>query len=238
MNFLKAVLILLFAIKCFALEDFNGSIVLYDTNKSQWNIINETDANTKFSPCSTFKILNSVISLEVGAVKDINETIKWDGQIREYSAWNCDQNMQSAIKNSTVWFYKELASRAGEQKMQAGVYAAHYGNMDTSQTLTNFWLGNGSLKISPKEQVEFLYKLFTYRLPFNSVNIDIVRQIILQVDEPSYKIYGKTGSCGGNGWFVGVLEKQHGDVYFAFHENNSSGARVKEFALKYLKDEF
>lgn len=235
MNFLKAILLFFVAIKSFAFSDFNGSIVLYDTNTSNWSIENKEDANTRFSPCSTFKILNSAISLEVGAVKDVNETIKWDGQTREYEAWNSDQNMQSAIRYSTVWFYKELAVRVGEQKMYAGVHAAHYGNMDTSKTLTDFWLGGGSLKISPKEQVEFLYKFFTYNLPFNSANVDIIKNMILQVNEPNYSVLGKTGSCDNNGWFVGVLEKPHGDVYFAFHENNSSGTRVKEFALEYLK---
>jgi beta-lactamase class D len=122
--------------------------------------------------------------------------------------------------------------------MYAGVSAAKYGNMDTSSSLISFWLGDGSLKITPKEQVDFLYKLFTYRLPFSSKNINITKEIIKQDTNDSYIIYGKTGSCDNNGWFVGFAKLQQREIFFSFHvrESGVSGQLVKDYALPYLKD--
>ncbi|MEY4504900.1 MAG: hypothetical protein RL154_1197, partial [Pseudomonadota bacterium] len=89
--YIKSFILTLFCITfSFANQDFNGSIVFYDTNTSKYSIINEADANTRFSPCSTFKILNSVISLDSGAVKDEKELIAWDGINRPYNNWNQD----------------------------------------------------------------------------------------------------------------------------------------------------
>ena len=105
-----------------------------------------------------------MIALDSGVVKDENEVIKWDGVKREYEVWNRDHTMHSAIAVSAVWFYQELASRIGEKRMREYVSRAQYGNADTSNTITDFWLGNGSLKISLNEQVDFLARLMRNNL--------------------------------------------------------------------------
>src|SRR6185436_16830723 len=34
----------------------------------------------RFSPCSTFKIPNSLIGLETGVIKDLDHVFRWDGK--------------------------------------------------------------------------------------------------------------------------------------------------------------
>lgn len=65
------------------------------------------------SPTSAFKIPNLLIALEVGAIKDENDVIKWDCQKRWLPVWNKGLTLTKVYKNATVWFYKELACRIG-----------------------------------------------------------------------------------------------------------------------------
>jgi beta-lactamase class D len=233
--------ILCFAIPAFASPPtstkYNTTAVILDLNTSKRTVINAKRADERLSPCSTFKILNSIISLDTKAVKDENETIKWDGTVREYAAWNRDHSMRSAVSVSTVWFYQELARRVGAKKMGDGVKAARYGNMDTSKTLTDFWLGGGSLKNSANEQVEFLAKMLKNELPFSVRSVSIAKEIMTLEKKEGYVFGGKTGSCGGVGWFVGFVESNANVKVFAFNikGEGANGAEAKKIAVDFLK---
>lgn len=214
---------------------FDGTAVIIDLNNSK-NLTYGKHAEEQVNPCSTFKILNSIIALENGVVRDENEIIRWDGVVREYPFWNRDHSMRSAIAVSTVWFYQELARRVGEKKMAEMVRAAEYGNMNTAKTLTDFWLGGGSLKISPNEQVDFLSKLIRNQLPFSSRTMTITKDIMILEKGNGYSVSGKTGSCGGIGWFVGFVEDDNATKVFAFtiRGDGANGMEAKNIGLHYL----
>lgn len=215
---------------------FDGTAVIVDLNTSVKTIYGN-HADERVNPCSTFKILNSLIALDSGAVRDENEIICWDGVVREYPFWNHDHTMRSAIAVSTVWFYQELARRVGEKQMREMVRKAGYGNMDISRTLTDFWLGNGSLKISANEQVDFLSKLVRNQLPFTSRAMAISKDIMTLEKRNGYIFSGKTGSCGGIGWFVGFVEDDNTTKVFAFNirGEGANGLEAKKIVLEYLK---
>lgn len=215
---------------------YEGTAVILDVNSSQEEIYG-TFATERLNPCSTFKILNSLIALDTHVVKDENEIIPWDKQIRTYDFWNKDHSMRSAIAVSTVWFYQELARRIGAERMQAGVEKAHYGNHDTAKTLIDFWLSDGSLKISPQEQVIFLAKLMENSLPFSQRAMSIVKDILVIEKNEHFTFAGKTGSCGGIGWFVGFIEEPQSTHVFAFTLKGSgvSGAEAKRIAKDYFQ---
>lgn len=177
-----------------------------------------------------------MIALDSSVVRDENETIKWDGVMREYPLWNRDHTMRSAIQVSAIWSYQELARRIGEKQMAEMIRKADYGNMDTSKTLTNFWLG-GSLKISPNEQVDFLSKLVQNQLPFSLHSQSVVKDIITLEKKDDYILAGKTGSDFINiGWFVGFIEKGDNTKVFAFQVRGkgANGAEVKKIAFEFL----
>jgi beta-lactamase class D len=237
---IRVFIILWISISAFGSEPdfgkFDGTAVIVDLNTSVKTIYG-THADERVNPCSTFKILNSIIALDSGAVRDENETIAWDGVVREYPFWNHDHTMRSAIAVSTVWYYQELARRIGETKMAETVRKAQYGNRDTANTLTTFWLGGGSLKISPNEQVDFLSKMVRNQLPFSLHTQSVVKDIIRLEKRDGMTLWGKTGSCGGIGWFVGFIERDDTVKVFAFQirGEGANGVEAKKIAVKFWK---
>ncbi len=193
-----------------------GSFILYDLNKDLYIRYNPKRCNKRFIPASTFKILNSLIGLETAVIRDQEFYLTWDGTEHRMPEWNRDHTLKSAIKFSVVWYYQELARRVGYEKMYYYVHKCNYGNKDISGGIDRFWL-DGALRISQKEQIEFLKKLYKNDLPFSRRNIDIVKDILLNEDDGSYRLRAKTGSGFQDGksigWYVGYLE-QNDNVYF------------------------
>lgn len=193
-----------------------GTFLLYHLEKNALTVYNEERADKTYLPASTFKILNSLIALETEVIKDQCEVIEWDRKRRRFDQWNQDQTLKTAFRYSAVWAYQELARRIGEKQMKYWVNKAQYGNGDISGEIDTFWL-DGDLRISPREQLEFVKKLYKNELPFSQRNMDIVKEIMIVEQTPTYILRGKTGWLGIGvpqiGWFVGYLEKA-GDVYF------------------------
>ncbi|MCW8895033.1 MAG: penicillin-binding transpeptidase domain-containing protein [Sulfurimonas sp.] len=215
---------------------FDGSGVIFDLNSSKKEIFGSR-TDERLSPCSTFKILNSMIALDLKVVKDENETLLWDKKVRAYEVWNKNHSMRSAIGVSTVWFYQEMAKRVGTVRMQDMLKRVNYGNADMSHSLTDFWLGDGSLKISVNEQIKFLTKLMRNELPFSNNSTNTLKDIITLEKQPNYTLAGKTGSCGGVGWFVGFVEHNNSTRVFAFNikGDGASGAEIKKIVIEYLR---
>jgi beta-lactamase class D len=223
---------------------YDGCFVLYDEVRNETTVYNEAKSVKRVSPCSSFKIIHSLIGLETGVVRDENTVFPWDGVKSPIPEWNRDQTLQSAVKNSVVWYFQKVALKVGREKEQSYVDKVGYGNRDLSGELTGFWL-QSSLKISPREQIEILKKFYHYQLPFSKRSVDIVKKILVQSRANGIIFSGKTGSgvTGGkavNGWFVGYIEKAAGGVYyFALNIEGAGGAtgyRAKEIAQRILKD--
>lgn len=195
-----------------------GSFVLYDQNNDHYILYNEPQINQPFIPASTYKICNSLIGLETGVIPDENFIIQWDSVIRKNPNWNSDQDMKTAFKNSTVWYYQELARRVGREKMKYWIDKAVYGNADTSGGIDQFWL-TGGLRITPAQQIDFLKRLHENKLPFSQRSMDIVKKIMIQEDSFGFILRGKTGwgmmQDTDIGWYVGYLETNNNVYYFA-----------------------
>lgn len=200
--------------KYFQQAGVKGTILIYDLKKDRYVVYNAERANTGYVPASTFKIFNSLVALETGVVKNENEIIKWDGVKREIPEWNQDHTMKTAIKVSAVWFYQELARRIGEQRMQNYINLTNYGNKDIGGGIDKFWL-EGDLRITPKEQIDFLVKLHNNKLPFSPRAIAIVKNIITTEKTDNYVLRGKTGLKSNVGWYVGYLERDGNTYFFA-----------------------
>lgn len=199
-------------------DGVDGCFLLYDCENNKFSTNDAERSQQEFIPASTFKILNSLIALELGVVKDENEIIKWDGVDRGWDKWNTDHNMRSAIKYSTIWFYQELAREIGTERMQYYVDLVNYGNMNISGDIDSFWL-DGDLRISPMGQIAFLRKLYENDLPFSQRTMDVVKKIIVQQKGESFILSAKTGWAQRItpqiGWFVGYLERTGSVYYFA-----------------------
>lgn len=225
-------------------KGYDGCFVLFNQSKDEYSIYNEENSIKPISPCSTFKIVNSLIGLETNVLHDENTTFKWDGTKYPIDEWNKDQTLSTAVSNSVVWYFQKVASKVGKERMQSYLNKINYGNKDISGGITQFWL-QSSLKISPRQQVEILRNLYKYKLPFSVRNIDIVKKILRLSDHNGIVLSGKTGSGviynkGVNGWFVGYVEQRNKNViFFATNleaKDNASGTKAKEITLQILKD--
>ncbi|WP_197082444.1 class D beta-lactamase [Pedobacter sp. BMA] len=195
-----------------------GSFVIYNQNKDEYTYYNKEQISQFFTPASTFKICNTLISLDSKVISDENAIIKWDGKERQNPAWNHDTNMRQAFKNSTVWFYQEMARRVGETRMKESIERAHYGNKDISGGIDAFWL-TGSLRVTPNQQIDFLRKLQSGKLPFSKSSMDILKDIMVVDNNPNYVLRAKTGSGKQDGkyigWYVGYVTTKDNVFYFS-----------------------
>ncbi|WP_321777897.1 class D beta-lactamase [Sulfurimonas sp.] len=206
----------------------NGTIVISALNDDVKYIYNNQRAVKGYIPASTFKIINTLIALEEEVIKDENEIIKWDGEIRSYSSWNKDQTLQSAISVSCIWCYQKFAKEIGNDKYLTYLKNINYGNHKTGSKVTTFWL-DGDIEISAIEQIDFLKKLYKNELPFKQRYIDITKKILTVKKTENYIIKAKTGFSGKIGWYVGYVETKNGVWFFALN------ADVTKDTLKYRK---
>ena len=201
----------------------NGSILIYDLNQDLFYQHNPDRNNTAFLPASTYKIPNSLIALETGVIQNDVNILTWDGIERGLAdapidEWNQDLNMRLAFKYSAVWFYQVLARKIGHQRMQDLVTKISYGNQNIGgkEDIDKFWL-EGELRITPRQQIDFLRRLQQNDLPFAQKNIDLVKDIAIAEETDNYVLRGKTGIATSVtpqiGWYVGYLE-QNNNVYF------------------------
>ncbi len=192
-----------------------GTMVISNRDGSSTYIHNERRANEAFVPASTFKILNTLIALDEGAVSE-NEVIGWDGKDRGVKEWNRDQTLESAFRSSCVWFYQELARRVGAAAYWRYLQKAGYGSGGPTPDVTTFWL-EGDLRISAAGQADFLRKVYFRKLPFRDGSYEILRKLMLVEQRPGYTLRAKTGWAQRPvpqiGWYVGYVETGK-DVWF------------------------
>jgi beta-lactamase class D len=176
-------------------------------------------AATQILPASTFKIPNTLIALEEGAIGDEKQTLKWDGLDKGVTAWNKDQTMESAFRTSCIWFYQELARRVGKEHYSGWLAKLQYGNGQAGPELSNFWL-EGDLRISAEEQIAFLKRLYRREFPFKATSYELLRKLMIIEQTPGYTLRAKTGMIGWGqkvspqiGWYVGYVESG-GKIWF------------------------
>lgn len=195
-----------------------GSFVLYDQKQDKYIFCNQAQSTKPFTPASTFKICNALIALETGVIKDERFVIAWDSVIRDIPDWNKDHDLKSAFRNSTVWYFQELARRVGAEQMKYWLDSANYGNADTSGGIDKFWLWGG-LRITPMQQIDFLKRLHGNQLPFSKRSMEIVKEIMISDSASTYVMRAKTGwgiqEFEDIGWCVGYVEAKNNVYYFS-----------------------
>jgi bla regulator protein BlaR1 len=224
-------------------EGYQGTMVIMELPGGQPEGFKPAQAAKRLSPCSTFKIANALIGLDTGVVSGPDHLLTWDGKTRPRVVDNQNHTLRTAIQDSVVWYFQELATAVGPERMAKYLKAFAYGNQDISGGITQFWLGN-SLTISADEQVEFLRKLYTDGLAAKPQNQAMVREMLILKKGDKYQLSGKTGTrvAGGKatlGWFVGHLSR--GDKSYVFACNieapdKANGLKAREIAEQALRD--
>ena len=205
---------------------YDGSFVLYDNHLDSWKIYNLEEANKRIPPDSTYKIYDALLGLESGIITPEHSSMAWNGEHFSYSAWENDQDLNSAMQNSVNWYFQTMDSQLGLNKIQEFLNEIEYGNQTTSSNLKLYW-SDFSLKISPIEQVELLKKFNTNGFHLHSQNVLSVKNAIKIV-----------GTSDINGWFIGYIETSDNIYYFATNiqsDSNATGKKALEITSAILK---
>ena len=195
-----------------------GTFVLWEPDSGRLQASDTARARRGFLPASTFKVFNSLVALQEGAVKDTSTIIPWDRSQRRPQGWNEDQNMVQAIARSTVWWYQEVARRVGGERMQHWLDSVRYGNALMGDSIHLFWL-QGALRITPLEQIGFMEALHEEELPFDVTHQRAVKRILPGDSTVDRELRGKSGWAirpeEEYGWYVGWVEHSGRTAYFA-----------------------
>lgn len=231
-------------------EGINGTAVVYNPTSNNFDVYNKDLYENQASPCSTFKVISTLIGLEKGLLEDEHTKLGYDGTQYSREEINKDLTLEEAFKLSAVWYYKDFIGRIAPEDMQAELDYLNYGNKDISEwdgsdinplpQLNGFWL-ESSLKISPKEQTQVLYKIFGQDNKYSGRSKEILKNIMLVFEEDNLKVYGKTGAgYEDNSWFVGMIENGTENYYFAIRlsdEDNeeATSPKAREIAIEIAK---
>ena len=210
-------------------------VLVFELEAGEVGVSDLARAERGFLPASTFKIPNTLIALETGVAESLDAPVfEWDGKERGFSgkpvaAWNRDQALRDAFRNSAVWVYQEIARRIGPERMQAFVDSLDYGNRDlTGAAIDRFWL-SGSLSITALEQIRFLDALRAKRLSVSERAQTLLHEAMEIERTAEYVLRGKTGWADeiALGWFVGWIESGKGSRLFALNIDMTNAASAK-----------
>lgn len=195
-----------------------GTVILYEPGGKGYFGYHEAKWDSGYLPASTFKIPNSLAGLETGVI-DTGYLFRWNGEKRRLPQWEHDMNLKEAFRLSCVPCYQEVARRIGSERMKEVLQKMGYPGMDvSSDNIDLFWL-EGTSRITPRQQVNFLRQLYEDNLPLKPDVMKSVKQIMMLESTEQYRLFAKTGWAirnGNNyGWFVGWIETNGRVVCFA-----------------------
>lgn len=148
-------------------------VVVYDGGAVKRIVGTATECATRLSPASTYKVPHALIGLETGVVT-ATTVEKWNGvKHAAQPKWNQDHTVLSAMKPSVLWFFQAMAPKIGAARAQDFLKRFGYGNADTGGDVTQYWV-NGTLRISPDEQLAFLRRFYEGTLPVSRMHVDRV----------------------------------------------------------------
>ncbi len=230
---------------------YDTALVIYNRSSGARVTADPALGARRLPPCSTFKIYNTLIGLDLGLIPPPDAPwYKWDGVYRDIEGWNRDLTLREAFRVSAVPAYQALARQVGPGRMRRYIARLRYGNGDISAGIDTFWLprpGISPILISADEQVALLNRLLDGALPFCAKHVAILRDIMQAAKTEHGTLYGKTGSSGKNpggagpvGWFVGFLEHRETTYVFACNitgGTDPSGKAAREIVENVLKSQ-
>lgn len=228
-------------------EEMDGCAVFMNSKKQLYDVYNSNLANIEVSPCSTFKIVSTLIGLKNEVITDTQSKMGYSGAQYPVTKWNYDLSLQEAFQSSCVWYFHKIIDNVGIEEVKKELEYLDYGNVDISEwegsncnslpELNGFWL-QSSLKISPAEHTELIENIFEGNTMYTTY-IPLLKEIMLVDNQENYKLYGKTGTgTDGLGWFSGMIETGEENTYFTVFLQKGSGNQAKEIAKKILIEKY
>ena len=138
----------------------------------------------------------------------------WNGEDYPFDAWEANQTLSSAMKNSVNWYFQSIDSQLGFHSVKSFLQKIQYGNQQTGSDIDLYWT-DLSLKISPIEQVNLLKKFHDNEFQFAPQNIDAVKMLWSSI-------------------FVTLMANKIGGLQFGIYRNCQISSRVFHTAVAAL----
>lgn len=240
-------------------DGLNGAAVIYDPAAGQYAVYNRELADTRRSPCSTFKIISSLIGLESGVIPAGDTVRTWSGEHFWNEDWNRDIGFEDAFRTSCIWYFRDVIDQLGPEAVQQELDRLKYGNRDISdweglsntsnnkKALRGFWV-ESSLKISAMEQVDVMERIFGENSMYGAQTLEQLKSVmrLSGSEDPDIPIYGKTGTGKTDGvtvdsWYTGFAVTPDNVIYFCVYLGRTDGmevssARAREIAVQVVSD--
>jgi beta-lactamase class D len=215
----------------------NGAAVLFDGQKA--TLYHDTDAQRRFTPCSTFKLYLALFGLETGVVRSASELWKYNGERVGQAEGRKDMDLGVALLESSEWYFREVARKIGAKRLRDLVARINYGSGWKGAKPEDAYI-DGSMLISPLEQAQLAWKLETESLPFAKEHQRIVKN---NLKVAGLSLWGKTGSGRkypdglALGWYVGAYRNSGKSVALAVLERapDTMGPKVRTELIRRLK---
>ena len=234
-------------------KDRNGCFLLVEIEskriRDQFNI---KRCKKRFPPMSTFKIPFVAMGFDSGYFKSVDQKIVWDGQDRGRKAVNKNQTPKTFLANSVIWVSRKIIGVLGKKSVQKYVNQMDYGNKMIAGDFDSFWLSKGSIKVSAKEQTQFLSRLWLDSFPLSKTAVALTKEATFDRAINGLRVHGKTGTgcidewcmnAPGRqlGWYVGVIESKNKTYAFALNFSDKQpvrgygGPKAKKIVYRYLE---
>jgi len=205
--------------KYFDSAGVSGSFGLFDNGQGHFTIYDlPRFRDSVFLPAGTFDILQSLIGIQTGVVKDDSALIAID---RDNG-------------------FGQLATRIGRDTLKKWVDSLRYGNKNCDGPVDSFWLNN-HLKITADEQLGLIKKLYFDQLPFFQHTQVVVRRIMLTEKNANYQLSYRTGlgvkeDGHAIGWIMGWIEENKHPYFFVLNlESAGPNLDIRQSGLPVLK---
>lgn len=200
-------------------------------------------AQKRLTPCSTFKLYLSLFGLESGVIRSPKQVWRYNGEKRGRVEWRKDMDLTVALRESSEWYFREVARKLGAQQLKEQVAKLGYGSGWNGTKPEDAWI-DGTLTISPKEQAELVWKLEQETLPFAKAHQRAVKDALRVGEAQRWALWGKTGSSAKDknglslGWYVGAYKENGRTHAFAVVERAPGiiGPDVRKKLVRQLKN--
>ncbi|MBW7838910.1 MAG: class D beta-lactamase [Chitinophagaceae bacterium] len=197
--------------KYFDSAQVTGTFALLNNQIGDVTVYNMEADTQRISPGNSFKIAATLIGIESSTIADSKSTLNVVGDSATAS-----MTLMDAFQQDNFEYFKALIQKIGTDTISYWIDSLKYGNMVTD-SVKPFW-EDGSLTISPDEQLGLIYKVYFDKLPFKKYSQAILLELMLQEDNTLYRYnYTAAMSTSPKGdplaWILGWIEENK-HVYF------------------------
>lgn len=187
-----------------------GSFGLFDNGHGHFTIYNLTRfRDSAFLPAGTFDIIQSLIGIQTGVVR--NDTALIDDSM----------TLRQAFRISNDRAFQTLASHIGKDTLKKWIDTLAYGNKQIGTSPDSFWLNN-VLLLTADEQLGLMKKLYFDQLPFFPHSQKLTRSLLSAEGNSNYSLSYKTAvgtAANGHliGWVLGWIEENKNAYFFVLN---------------------